>query len=113
MIGSIWFGARRHVCEHLMKASGDEQVLGFFRSLHIVDETLFPTLLANGGFLLGTSNHAISPFNDRGNPRWIELGDMEGIVASRRFFARKFPDDPDATVRRRALELVRPEFMVR
>ncbi|HYF59423.1 MAG TPA: beta-1,6-N-acetylglucosaminyltransferase [Burkholderiaceae bacterium] len=110
MIGSVWFGAKRAVCEHLTRLRGDEHALEFFRNLHIVDETLFPTLLANSGFRMGPSNHAISPFDDDGHPRWIEEADFARVVASRRFFARKFPDDPQATVRRRALALMsRPE----
>jgi len=110
MIGSVWFGARREVCEHLSRLRDDDRALGFFRQLHIVDETLFPTLLANSGFRMGPSNHAISPFDDQGHPRWIEEADLPRVVASRRYFARKFPDDPQSAVRRRVLGLLsRPE----
>jgi len=102
-IGSIWFGARRTVCEYLVRQSHDERTLGFFNRLHLVDETLFPTLLASSGFRIGASNHTISAFNENGNPRWIDDAELDRMFTTGRFFARKFPDDPESPVRRRAL----------
>jgi hypothetical protein len=104
MIGSTWWGARRTVCEHLERLSQDETNLAGFRRLHLVDETVFASLFANSQFRVGPSNHAISAFNDRGNPRWIDESELDRMFASQRFFARKFPEDPEAPQRRRALE---------
>lgn len=114
MVGSTWFGARREVCEHLVRASRDNREVGFFRGLNLVDEIVFPTLLANSRFRLGPSNHVISKFDERGNPRWIEPSDLEGLLATGRFFARKFPEDTSSPVRLRTLEFAAPsESLVR
>jgi len=107
MIGGVFFGARREVCEYLVGRSHDESMLGFIRRLHLVDETLFATLLGNSGFAIGPSNHAVNAFTESGSPRWIEPGDFDRIVATGRFFARKFADDPDAPMRQKAIERVR------
>jgi hypothetical protein len=113
MIGGVFFGARRNVCEHLVRMSEGQGSLEFFRGLHIVDETLFPTLLANSGFTLGPSNHAINAFNAEGSPRWIEPADLDTLIATGRYFGRKFIDDPDAPIRQRVLELVGAHAVVR
>jgi hypothetical protein len=108
MVGSTWFGARRHVCEYLVRASKESSGLAFFQNLRLVDEILFPTLLGNSGFKMGPSNHVISPFNDRGNPEWIDDLELDSMLATKRFFARKFPEDTSSPVRLRALEPVMP-----
>jgi hypothetical protein len=108
MVGSTWFGARREVCEHLVRASRDDREVGFFRGLNLVDEIVFPTLLANSRFRMGPSNHVISKFDERGNPIWIEPSDLDGLLATGRFFARKFPEDISAPVRLRTLGFAAP-----
>lgn len=108
MVGSTWFGAYRSVLEQLVRVARDPDALAFFEALDIVDETLFPTLLANAGVRIGPSNHAVSPFDEQGHPSWIGGDGLDALVATGRHFARKFPDEPDAPVRRRALALVRP-----
>ncbi|HYF59424.1 MAG TPA: hypothetical protein VEA81_10755 [Burkholderiaceae bacterium] len=107
MVGGVFFGARRSVCEHLVERVERDERLTFFRGLKIVDETLFPTLLAQSGARLGPSNHAISPFTRDGSPRWIEEGDVERLVATGRFFARKFHDDPRHSTRMDVIERLR------
>jgi hypothetical protein len=114
MIGSTWFGARRRVCEYLIKRIEDPAIEGYFSRLHLVDETVWPTLLGNSGFRLGPPNHVISHFDAVGHPSWIRAGDLDAMHATGRFFARKFVDDIESPVRLRALELagVRPAFNV-
>ncbi len=107
MIGSTWIGMRPQVVEYVVKMRDDPRVEGFFKQLRIVDETLFSTLLGNSPFRRGHSNHAINDFNAAGNPRWIDEGDLDRLVAAGRQFARKFPDDPQAPVRQRAIALTR------
>jgi hypothetical protein len=106
MIGGTFFGARRAVCEYLVGMGGNALIPQFVRDLQIVDETLFPTLLANSRFKLGPANHAINDFTEEGNPRWIDDADLDRLIATRRFFARKFVDDPFDPVRARAIEQV-------
>ena len=107
MIGGVFFGARREVCEYLVGRSHDESLLGFIRRLYIVDETLFATLLGNSGFAIGPSNHAVNAFTETGSPRWIESGDFDRLAQTGRFFARKFADDPESPMRQRAIRQVR------
>ena len=50
----------------------------------------------------GPMNHFINDF-DEAHPGQIGLGQMERLRNSPAYFARKFPDDPAAPVRRRVL----------
>ncbi len=109
MIGSVWFGARRAVCEHLLRMREDARANRYFDSLHIVDETVVATMLAATGFRIAASNHSISPFDEQGHPCWIDAEDLQRHFDSRRFFARKFPEDPASSVRARAIACTRVE----
>ncbi len=106
VVGGLFFGARRPVCDYLVGMSGRGVIPPFMQQLQIVDETVFPVLLANSRFRLGPSNHAINDFSIEGNPRWIEEADLDRLVSTGRFFARKFPVQLDARVRRRALRML-------
>jgi hypothetical protein len=105
IVGSTWFGARRRVCEYLVKRLEDPVVEAYFSRIHLVDESVWPTLLGNSGFRLGPSNHVVSPFDLVGHPRWISASDLETMHATGRYFARKFADDSESSVRLRALEM--------
>jgi hypothetical protein len=105
-VGSTWFGARPAVVEYLLEQSRCDRIREFFGGLANTDEHLFPTLLGNSPFAIGDSNHWISSFDEIGHPAFIVASDLSDIARSRRFFARKFADDPDDPVRRRALALV-------
>jgi hypothetical protein len=109
MIGSVWFGARRAVCEHLLRMREDVRANRYFGSLQVVDETVVATMLAATGFPVGPSNHSISPFDEHGHPTWIDAGSLQGHFDSGRFFARKFPEDPASPVRARAIARARVE----
>lgn len=113
VVGSVWFGSRRRVCEYLVEAGRDGRLVEFFSGLNNVDEAIFPTLLANSGFRLGPSNHVISPFDEDGHPCWIDERSCERLVASGRFFARKFPDDPGSAARLHAIERCAHESLAR
>lgn len=104
-IGSIWFGAHREVCEDLLRRAESDPRIEFFRRLHIVDETLFPTLLANAGVAIAPSNHVVNAFDEQGHPARIDGPALDRLAASGRFFARKFSTDTADPVRRRAIEM--------
>jgi hypothetical protein len=106
MVGGLFFGARRSVCDYLVGMRGRGTIPDYLRSLQIVDETVFPTLLGNSRFRLGPSNHAINDFTLEGSPRWIDEADFDRLLATGRFFARKFPDDPESPIRRMAIDRV-------
>jgi hypothetical protein len=110
MVGGLFFGARRRVCDYLVGMSGRDGFPPHLRALQIVDESVFPTLLGNSRFRLGPSNHSVNHFTIEGNPRWINDCDLDRMFASGRFFGRKFPEDLESPIRRRAIECVkRPE----
>ncbi len=108
MLGGIFIGMRPHVVDHLLAMRTDPRVTTWFPKLNLVDELLFPTLLANTDFRIGPSNHAVSDFSRQGSPRWLDDAHLDDLVATGRIFARKFPDDPQAALRARALALARP-----
>jgi hypothetical protein len=87
-----------------MRIRHSDPVSGYFAHLKIVDEMLFPTLLANSPFKVGPALHAVNDFDPYGSPYWIKDSDLDRIFATGRFLSRKFPDDPSAPVRLRALE---------
>ena len=111
-MGSTWVGLNPAACKYLLSRRDEPMVHSHFKHLAIVDEMLFATLLANSGLRIGSGNHLINTFNDKGNPAWIDDEDMARIVASERFFARKFPDDVNASVRASALRQLRGQGSV-
>jgi hypothetical protein len=104
--GSAWFGARREVVTWLLERYSQPDVMNQFSKLRIPEELLIPSLLKNSGFKEGAYNHCILTFHGA-NPQWIGDEDFEVLRRSPAFFARKFPVDTDAPIRRRVLrELV-------
>lgn len=105
-VGSTWFGARPNVCEYLVRKGSDPEIVDYFRRIQFPDEALFATLLHNSGFRIGAANHIISTFVG-GRPRWIQMHHLPRFLASGKYFARKFDDDPHSPVRRTVVERVR------
>lgn len=103
-IGSTWFGAHRHACERMLKMSEEEPWSSGFKHLHLVDETLLATLIAQTGMRIGRSNHTISDFDGQGHPRLLTFPDLPTLQAGERFFARKFALQADDAARQVALE---------
>lgn len=106
-VGSTWFGARRVVVEHLLLRSREERLREFFSSLTNVDEHFLPSLIGNSSFTVGRSNHAVSKFDLYGHPVPIDAAVFSVFRDSQKFFARKFPADPQALVRKLALARAR------
>jgi hypothetical protein len=103
-VGSTWFGARRAVCEYLVARIRAPEISRYFRRLHLCDEIVLGSVIANSGFRLGPSNHTVSPFDPRGHPVWITEDELRRKFDTGRFFARKFPEEAGSEVRRLALE---------
>jgi hypothetical protein len=99
-VGSLWFGASRALCEELLRGGEDPRIVGYFSRLHIPDELLFATLAGNSGRRIEPAHHLINTFNRRGSPRTFRLSDLSRLLAHDAWFARKFPGNPDASVRR-------------
>jgi hypothetical protein len=102
-VGSVWFGARRHVIGALMTAYARPGIRDFFSKIDIAEEFLIPTLLKTLEIRTGPLNHYINVFNEA-HPRWMADADFETLRRSPAFFARKFPDYPESSVRKRVLD---------
>jgi hypothetical protein len=107
--GSAWFGARREVIEGFVRSFERPGVRDWFSRLRIAEEFLFPTLLMELVPGHGPMNHEIQTFEGAHAGSFGEA-DLPGLRGSPACFARKFPDDPAAPVRRRVLdEMVRAD----
>lgn len=100
--GSTWFGARRDVIAGLVSHFSRPEIHDYFSRLRIADEFLIPTLLMHLGVRKGPMNHYIQKYQDA-HTGSIQDSHIALLRESRAFFARKFPDDPHATVRWRVL----------
>ena len=107
-VGSVWFGARRHVVKSLVAEFAQPGLRDYFSRLHISEEFLIPTLLKRTGARAGPLNQYINRF-DEAHPRWIDDSDFATLRSSNKFFARKFANDPESSIRLRVInELVVP-----
>jgi len=104
-IGATWFGASRKVCEFLLDMDRKTPLPAFCRDLSDPDEFMFPTAMVNAGFRVGPSNHWVNDFEEA-RPKWFGDADFARLLASPRFFARKFPDDPTAPIRHQVIRHV-------
>jgi hypothetical protein len=100
--GSTWFGARRQVVGGMVEIFSRPVVRDYFSRLRIPDELLVPSLLMHLGIRKGPMNHFIQAF-DQAHTGEIHEEHIDQLRRSSAFFARKFPDDPAATVRLRVL----------
>jgi hypothetical protein len=107
--GTAWFGARREVVEGMVRLFDRPGVRLYFSQLRIAEEFLLPTLLMQLAATRGPMNHAIQKFEEA-HAGSFGLDDLPMLRTSPAYFARKFPDDPDAAVRRSVLrELLREQ----
>jgi hypothetical protein len=100
--GSVWFGARRHLINGMVEAFRQPALHGWFSRLRIAEEFIIPSLLMRLASTRGPLNHHVSRF-DEAHPSRLDEPDMAELRTSPAFFARKFPDDPQAGVRLRVL----------
>lgn len=102
-VGSTWFTASRRGCEYLLAQSRDERLTDYFSRMHMGDEMFFPTIFRNSGMPCAPAPHYIARFLDA-RPLWLRVEDLDEVLATGSFFARKFPEEPDCEVRRRLLK---------
>jgi hypothetical protein len=100
--GSVWFGARPHVVRGMVESFRQPRLHAWFSRLRISEEFIVPTLLMRLADTHGPLNHYISRF-DQAHPNKLDDTDFAELRESPAFFARKFPDDPEAPVRLRVL----------
>ena len=96
--GSNWFGATRRGCEYLLARTEGTPLLDYFKRIHMPDEMLYPTVFMNSDLKGAAAPHYVSRFTEA-RPDWITPEDLDEVLDSGRFFARKFPEDVSAPVR--------------
>lgn len=101
--GTTWFGARRTVVAGMVEVFSRPGIRDYFSRLCIADEFLIPTLLMQLAATKGPMNHLVGKFDGAHTGSFNE-SDIEQLRASSAFFARKFPDNPNALVRLRVLD---------
>ncbi len=101
--GSVWFGARRHLVEGMLRTWVQPGVCAHFRRVRIAEEFLVPSLLMQLRPHKGPMNHLIQRF-DEAHPGCFGPEDLERLRQSPAFFARKFPDDPAEPLRLQVLQ---------
>jgi hypothetical protein len=106
-VGSTWFGANRVGCEFLLARSPDDVLEDFFQDASLCDESYFHTLFGNSSLRIGPSHHFISEFHEH-HPRTLEIRDYGAVVASPKFFARKFSVQPQDALRHSILRRLAP-----
>ena len=94
----MWFGASRAGCEYLVERLRDPEFVARFRHYFCAGEMLFNTAVAMSNLPSGQGNHAISQYIGA-RPQWIGLDDLDDLASTGKYFARKFPDQPEAPVR--------------
>ena len=109
IVGSGWCGMRRIACELLVERLSDPRVEAYFARRHPVDEHAIPAILHSSGLPMARSNHLVNRFDRLGHPVRFKEADFDRIMSSGRWFARKFPNDPDAPIRRTVMEWVRQD----
>ena len=105
-VGSQWLGMSMQGARYILKLRNESPAfMQHFQSAHIPDESFFQTIVmtlhrANPDLRLADSNHALFWFGNGTGPDEIGEKVFLDIAASGKFFARKFPLDPDSSVRR-------------
>lgn len=107
--GTAWFGARREIVAGMVGLFERPGVREAFGRLRIPEEFMFPSMLTRLARTKGPMNHEHKRFQGA-RTGIFDIGDRKLLLDSRAFFARKFPDDPAAPIRRWVLaELLRGE----
>jgi hypothetical protein len=95
--GDFWFQANHKAIDRLLTAQLD-RFTRYFRDREFPEEAFFQTVLCNEPDLKITPQHRRYADWTRGgpHPKWLEVADVDEIVATQAYFARKFP--PSGTV---------------
>lgn len=101
--GTAWFGARREIVAGMVALFARPGFRDYFSRLRIPEEFLFPTMLMHLVRRKGPMNHVVKKYNEA-RTGTFDAGDLALLRGSGAFLARKFPDDPAATIRLRVLD---------
>lgn len=108
-VGGQWFGCSRAICQGVLEwTRKHSDVFAYFKGMHIPDEFFFQTVIVNmRPQNIQRSNHLINTFDatagQRG-PAFLESSDLDLLISSGKYFARKFPKEPQHPLR---IEMIR------
>jgi hypothetical protein len=90
--GDMWFGANRRAAQVLIRPTDKHRALKrHFRNRTFSDESYWHTVLANTpGLRLCRDHRRFARWGGNTGPETLDQGDLDAIVASGAFFARKF-----------------------
>jgi hypothetical protein len=103
-LGSQWFGCSPAICQGVLEwMKNNESVVAYFKNIQIPDEFFFQTVILKlSPKNIMESNHFINSFDKATNysgPAFLEIGDLDQVTSSGKFFARKFPKESEHPVR--------------
>ncbi|HWP00767.1 MAG TPA: beta-1,6-N-acetylglucosaminyltransferase [Methylococcus sp.] len=106
-VGSQWIGCCRRVCEYLLSMDDTHPIVGFFKTIYGADEGFFHTLIGNGTFdHIAPINHFMLWKPWQSGPLELSEANEAAMIASGKFFARKFPKDPNHPMRLKIIRRV-------
>jgi len=93
--GSFWFQANQKAIDRLLNDPSVPRLVQYYRRRPNVDESLFHTVLCSQPDLRICKDHKRYEdwSSDGKHPKWLEVSDVQKILASGAHFARKFRPD--------------------
>jgi hypothetical protein len=110
--GSQWFGCSSAMCMKIMDWSKkNAPIVNHFKNMLIPDEFFFQTVILNlQPQNIVQSNHFVSIFDkeaDYRGPVFMKIDDIDQLMLSGKFFARKFPKEPEHPMRLKVLDIIK------
>ena len=98
--GSQWWVLTREAAIHCLEfAEKNEHLMRIFRRMQLPDEHFFQTVIMNSELQGSIINDNLRFIDFSGaHPRILRANDLEVIVSSAKFFARKFDDAVDSDI---------------
>jgi hypothetical protein len=92
MFGSSWFTVNQPTAESIAKSWRDPEIYEFFRTIYCCDEIFFPTVVGGCGPSISENGDGVRyiVWDGKANPRLLTDRDLNDMLRSGAFFARKF-----------------------
>jgi hypothetical protein len=93
--GDQWFGGNRQTAEQLVNHPKLREILDFLKPKELVEEIAYQTLIGNSELSYSAYKRFSKWPANVAHPKWLGLEDLDDMINSGSWFARKFlPDDP-------------------
>ncbi|MBP2241858.1 hypothetical protein J2Z40_002431 [Cytobacillus eiseniae] len=103
--GSQWFSIPFDLAKYVIEfVEENEWYYKFFEHTLVPDESFFHTLILNSSYREAVVNNNLyfwkwgETLSDKNSPQYLSSGDIEQIVGSNQYFARKFDETIDQSV---------------